>query len=263
MAGLKTIFRSITRLDAARPLQMWYRRNFVLPRTHKRYASMTTAEVFAEIYAKKEWNEDIRDEGFDSGLGSGSAFASRYCDLINDFIETHKIQSVVDLGCGDFRVGRQIARPGILYTGVDLVSDLIEYNQKTFGADHIRFQSGDLTSGPLPDGELCLIRQVLQHLSNQEILTAIERCEKYPYVIVTEHIPKGGKIKPNVDKPHGPDIRLYWNSGVFLEQPPFLRRTTTLLDVPHDRWSVLRTSLVERSASIPELRANPASARIR
>ena len=72
---------------------------------------MTTAEVFAEIYAKKEWNEDIRDEGFDSGLGSGSAFASRYCDLINDFIETHKIQSVVDLGCGTFASdGKSLAR---------------------------------------------------------------------------------------------------------------------------------------------------------
>ena len=163
------------------------------------------------------------------------------------FVQKHQIKRVVDLGCGDFRVGRQIARPEISYVGVDVVPDLVRHNQKTFGANAIRFQLGDLTAGELPDGDLCLVRQVLQHLSNKEIVTAIERCEKYRYLIVTEHIPTSGKVKPNRDKPHGPDIRLYWNSGVFLDKPPFSRSTTKLLEVPVDKWSVLRTSLIEHS----------------
>ncbi len=131
--------------------------------------------------------------------------------------------------------------------GVDVVPDLITHNQKTFGANAISFQLGDLTAGELPDGDLCLIRQVLQHLSNKEIATAIERCEKYRYLIVTEHIPTGQKVKPNRDKPHGPDIRLFWNSGVFLDKPPFSRNSAILFEAPVDKWSVLRTSLIDHS----------------
>jgi 2-polyprenyl-3-methyl-5-hydroxy-6-metoxy-1,4-benzoquinol methylase len=247
-ALLKSLLAPVTNLEAIRPLQMWYRRNYVLKRTHRRYANMNVADVFSEIYAKKEWSEDPETNEFSSGSGSGVEYTRRYCECISDFIASNRTKAVVDLGCGDFRVGRQIARPEISYTGVDLVPNLIEHNQKMFGTSHIRFQVGDLTNGELPDGDLCLIRQVLQHLSNHEIVTALEKCEKYRYVIITEHIPNGRKVKPNHDKPHGPDIRLYWNSGVFLEEPPFSQRTTTLLDVPVDRWSVLRTSLIEHPA---------------
>jgi hypothetical protein len=254
MELFRTFLRPITRLDALRPLQLWYRRNYVLRRTHQRYANMNVAEVFTEVYARREWGGESPSEGFNSGSGSETAYTTRYCNLVGDFIRKNHIRTVVDLGCGDFRVGQQIARRGIFYTGVDVVPDLVARNQKTFGCDHIGFQLGDLTHGVLPDGCLCLIRQVLQHLSNQEILTALSRCEKYRFLIVTEHIPADPKVKANRDKPHGPDIRLYWNSGVFLEQPPFSRKTVTLLEVPVDRWSVLRTSLIEHPAAVSGLR---------
>jgi SAM-dependent methyltransferase len=257
-ALLKTLLAPIAGLDVMRPVQMWYWRNYILPRTHRRYANMNAAEVFSEIYARKEWSQHTQSDKFNSGSGSDAAHTSRYCELVNDFVEKHQIKRVVDLGCGDFRVGRQIARPEISYAGVDLVPDLIEHNQQMFGASHIRFQLGDVTNGELPDGDLCLIRQVLQHLSNKEIVTALERCEKYRYMIVTEHIPTGRKVKPNRDKPHGPDIRLYWNSGVILEALPFSRKTVTLLDVAVDRWSILRTSLIEHPASVSPLRSGSA-----
>jgi 2-polyprenyl-3-methyl-5-hydroxy-6-metoxy-1,4-benzoquinol methylase len=246
-ALLKTLLAPIAGLDAMRPLQMWYRRNYILRRTHRRYANMNATEVFSEIYARKEWGEHTDSDKFNSGSGSDAAHTSQYCELVNDFVDKHRINTVVDLGCGDFRVGRQIARPGISYVGVDVVPDLVKHNQKTFGSNATRFQLGDLTAGESPDGDLCLVRQVLQHLSNEEIVMAIEKCEKYRYLIVTEHIPTGRKVKPNRDKPHGPDIRLYWNSGVFLDQPPFSRRTTILLEAPVDKWSALRTSLIEHS----------------
>jgi 2-polyprenyl-3-methyl-5-hydroxy-6-metoxy-1,4-benzoquinol methylase len=246
MSLLKQLLRPITELEAVRPLRMLYIRRCVLPRTHKRYSNMDAADVFSEIYAQKQWGDE-QDDNFNSGTGSSAAYTSRYCELIDCFIQNHKVQTVVDLGCGDFRVASRIARPAISYVGVDVVQDLIAHNEKTFGADHIGFQCVDVTTGVLPDGDLCLIRQVLQHLSNKEILMVLEKCAKYPYVIVTEHLPNDRKAKPNLDKPHGPDIRLYSNSGVFLEQPPFFQRTVTLMDVPADKWSVLRTTLIEHS----------------
>lgn len=239
---LKKLLRPIAELEAVRPLRMLYFRH----RIHKRYSNMDAAEVFSEIYAQKQWGGG-KDENFTSGTGSRDAYTGRYCELINAFIQKHKVQTVVDLGCGDFRVGRRIAKPEISYIGVDVVQDLIAYNERTFGADQIGFQCADLTSGVLPDGDLGLLRQVLQHLSNKEILVALEKCAKYRYVIVTEHLPNGRKIKPNLDKPHGPGIRLYWNSGVFIDQPPFSQKTEMLLEVPADKWSILRTSLIEHS----------------
>jgi|HubBroStandDraft_4_1064222.scaffolds.fasta_scaffold35312_4 SAM-dependent methyltransferase len=246
MTLLKQLLRLITRLEAMRPLRMLYTRRSVLPRIHKRYSNMDAADVFSEIYAQKQWDNE-KDEKFNSGTGSSAAYMSHYCELINSFIQKHHVQTVVDLGCGDFRVGARISRPEMSYVGVDVVQDLVAHNEKTFGADHIRFQCVDIMSGALPDGDLCLIRQVLQHLSNREILLVLEMCVKYRYVIITEHLPNGRRTKPNLDKPHGPDIRLCWNSGVFLDQPPFFQRTATLLDAPVDKWSVLRTSLIEHT----------------
>lgn len=246
MNGLEKLLRLIAGLDIFRPLRMLYIRRRVLPALHDRYADLDASEVFSDIYAKKAWGSE-KGEHFTSGTGSGGLYTSRYCDVVNSFIVERGVRAVVDIGCGDFRVGSRIARPEISYTGVDVVQDLIAHNEKAFGAHHIRFRCGDLTRGVLPDAELCLIRQVLQHLSNQEILLALDRCKKYRYVIITEHLPNGRRIKSNVDKPHGPDIRLYSNSGVFLDQPPFSQKTTALLDVPVDKWSVLRTSLIEHS----------------
>jgi len=117
---------------------------------------MDAADVFSEIYAQNQWGGGKKDN-FTSGKGSRDVYTDRYCELINSFVQQHKVQTVVDLGCGDFRVGRRIARPEISYIGVDVVQDLIAYNERTFGADHIGFQCVDITSGVLPDGDLCLI----------------------------------------------------------------------------------------------------------
>ena len=99
---------------------------------------------------------------------------------------------------------------------------------------------------PLPDGDVCFVRQVLQHLSNDQILKILPKLAAYKYVFVTEHIPTRTKsYTPNVDNPHGPDVRLYWNSGVFLEQPPFSVPVSKMREI----LSVRGTSFVERRRS--------------
>jgi hypothetical protein len=94
-----------------------------------------------------------------------------------------------------------------------------------------------------PDGDLCLIRQVLQHLSNSEIEQVLNNVKKYPYVIITEHVPVFPE-QANLDKPHGPDIRIYQRSGVFPDEPPFSLKLEKLLDVPIGHDEVIRTVLV-------------------
>jgi hypothetical protein len=100
-------------------------------------------------------------------------------------------------------------------------------------------------SDELPEADLCLVRQVLQHLSNAEILHIVPKLSKYRYAIVTEHVYVGRGLRPNVDKPHGPGTRIPRRSGVFLECPPFRSNTTTLLEIPIRKDEVLRACLID------------------
>jgi SAM-dependent methyltransferase len=230
---------------------MWYARKVVLPAVQERYAQLSSGEAFSAIYAQRVWGVG-NDETFFSGPGSRDPFISRYCNAVSSFIGERGVHSVVDLGCGDFAVGRRIAGPGIRYVGIDVVESLIEHNAAVYGTDSISFRTCDITAdGDLPDGDLCLIRQVLQHLSNQEILNVLDKVSKYPFLIITEHIPSNPECTPNVDMVHGPQDRVYLGSGVFVDEPPFSKRATTLLEVPIDKHSLLRTSLVEQAQSRP------------
>jgi SAM-dependent methyltransferase len=128
----------------------------------------------------------------------------------------------VDLGCGDFRVGRQLLPLCSSYIGIDIVKPLVRSNQEKHGSSTIQFEHLDIVNDELPDGDVCFVRQVLQHLSNDQIVQIIQKLKKYKWVFITEHYPSdNNKIKPNLDKAHGGDIRLYNNSAVYLAEPPF------------------------------------------
>ena len=66
--------------------------------------------VFSDIYEKSLWGES--KEKFCSGMGSSEVNSNEYVAWVNQFITDKKIQSVVDLGCGDFQVGRRLELPG-------------------------------------------------------------------------------------------------------------------------------------------------------
>jgi hypothetical protein len=174
---------------------------------------------------------------------------------VNAFIDAYSLESCVDLGCGDYRVGSGLRIPR--YHGVDVVQTLIDRNQADYGSETVSFQCLNVIEDRPPMADLALIRQVLQHLSNPEISRALKNCEQYRYVLVTEHVPLGPHVNHNIDKPHGPDTRLLWNSGVFLDRPPFSCAVQTVHEVVVDRFSVLRTTLL--GASTP-LRSVPLTA---
>jgi len=194
--------------------------------------------VFTEIYAQNLWGERKphadAEYPFYSGPGSEEVAAHPYADCVNKFIDSHGVRAVVDLGCGDFRVGSRIARPSLSYIGVDIVEPLIQANQTRFANDHIQFRCLDIIADQLPQGDLCLVREVLQHLSNAQIAAIVAKLKAFKWVIVTECQPGPlGSFKPNRDKPHGIENRALWNSGVVLSAPPFnLPDVTLLLDVP-------------------------------
>jgi len=212
-----------------------------ISRYHRTFSPLTIEEVFSKTYAENIWGGKAGE--FYSGRGSGDRFTDRYCELIRNFIINHNLRTVVDIGCGDFRVGQKICSSSISYVGIDIVSSLVDHLNRTFGSETTVFRSINVVEQTPPDGDLCLIREVLQHLSNREVEQLLGNVRKYPYVIVTEHVPVF-PVKYNLDKPHGPDIRLSTQSGVFLDQPPFSLQTETLLEVPVGSNDLIRTVLI-------------------
>lgn len=180
------------------------------------------AEIFNEIYEHNRWGGG--PGAFHSGSGSTPQHAERYGSVIRSFIREHHVQHVVDLGCGDFRIGAQLAATGVRYTGVDVVPALIETNRRLYGSERVHFECLNIIEDPLPAGQLCLIRQVLQHLSNAQIARVLSNVARYPFVIVTEHYPAPGALRgKNFDKACGEDVRIYDGSAVYLDAPPFSR----------------------------------------
>jgi len=209
-------------------------------------------KAFSEIYRRKLWGEGKDESPFYSGPGSDPEVSEPYVEAVIRFIEANGITSMVDVGCGDFRVGSRLVRPGLSYHGVDVVEDLIRFNSDKFSSPHIQFSCKDVTADELPAGDLCLIRQVLQHLSNEQVERVLKRSEQYPYVIVTEHLPGPAKPwTPNIDIHHGDQTRVDRDSGLLLDRPPFNRAVERVLcEVPLPDQTVLRSVLIaNRGAS--------------
>ena len=198
----------------------------LLARLNKyQYKNLSTQKIFERIYEKGVWgkSKDLT-EPFYSGSGShDDVIVMTYVKVVKEFLsELDKKPNVVDLGCGDFFVGSKVRNLCDNYIACDIVPKLIEFNKIKFSALNIDFRVLDLTKDELPSADIVFIRQVLQHLSNEQILNALPQlCSKYKYIVLTEHLPNTINFQHNIDKPSGPDIRAGIKSGIVLTSFPF------------------------------------------
>lgn len=231
------------------PVMAAYHRGYLRVRRW-RNRGRPAREVFTRVYADNQWGGEEGE--FCSGQGSDERFAAPYVALVAPFLrakagELGRRVVVVDLGCGDFRVGGRLVGDHVSYIGVDVVPALVDRNARAFGGEHVDFRCLDIVDDPLPEGDVCLLRQVLQHLSNAQILAVLDKLSQYDHVFVTEHQPAEPEgFTPNLDKPHGADVRWIDQSSLYLELPPFnVAKLEEVVAVPHDDWGVLRTFRID------------------
>ena len=179
-----------------------------------------TKAVMEQIYEKHLWGGSEMD--FYSGEGSHDPIlVEPYIEVITDFLKHFESPiSVCDFGCGDFNIGKQLVTFSKSYVAVDIVPSLIERNKKLFSNDNLSFDCLDISKDELPQGDCAIIRQVLQHLANDEVREILKKLTKFQYVIITEHLPVGDFI-PNKDKISGQGIRLKQYSGIDVLAAPF------------------------------------------
>lgn len=179
-----------------------------------------TKDAMQQIYDQNLWGNN--NSNFYSGEGSHDPeIVTPYLEIVQDFLRSFKKPiTVLDLGCGDFNIGKQLVKFTKNYIGVDIVTNLITYNKENFLAENLEFLCLDIAKDFLPKADCVIIRQVLQHVSNAEIEQILLKLYDYKYIILTEHIPKGN-FEPNKEIISGQGIRLKKQSGVDILKAPF------------------------------------------
>jgi SAM-dependent methyltransferase len=133
--------------------------------------------VFNWYYSSKIW-------GGGSGSGSTPEVTAPYRDFLTDFMKQHAIKSVVDLGCGDWQFSHLIDWTGIDYTGVDVSSVVLRNNSK-FAKPGVRFIEMNGVTGDIPNADLLIMKDVAQHLTNDDIRRFIPNLSKFKYALIT------------------------------------------------------------------------------
>ncbi len=207
-----------------------------------------TKKAMQQVYQERLWGSGASE--FYSGEGSHlPEIVEPYVKTVIDFLsQFNKNISICDLGCGDFNIGKELVSYTRKYIAVDIVPELILRNQNLFQIPNLEFQCLDIAKDDLPIADCAIIRQVLQHLSNAEVLQITRKLKLYKYIIVTEHLPSDEFIS-NVDIISGQGTRLKKKSGIQLLQPPFnlkIVEEKELLKVT-DQHGVIVTNLYKLS----------------
>lgn len=199
---------------------------------------MLNSEIFNKIYNEGIWGKKENGESTSGGGSHINEIIQPYISKVSKFLLDIKPSIVVDLGCGDFNIGKNFVNLCEKYLACDVSSKILNRNKENFSQlKNVDFNLLDLTSDNLPKGDVCFVRQVLQHLSNNDIKKFVDKLnteKPYKYLVLTEHIPMSNNFKPNVDKNSGAHTRLLFNSGVVLHSKPFnldVLETADLLEV--------------------------------
>jgi hypothetical protein len=149
-------------------------------------------DIFTTIYETCAWGDNRHDKyKGTSGGGSDVAFnIDSYIPCLKNFIQIHAIQSVVDLGCGDFRCGSILYDViDVKYHGYDAYSKVIEHNRETHSADKYTFTHMDIYNQKedIVGGDLCILKDILQHWTLEEIYVFMDyltTCKKFKYILI-------------------------------------------------------------------------------
>jgi glycosyltransferase involved in cell wall biosynthesis len=182
----------------------WVARNASAPRS----LCGALMNVFEEIYQKNVWGNSESHSGHGSSASATRFLRTALSQLLSDL----GIKSMLDVPCGDFNWMRLLDLR-IDYFGADIVPQLIEANQRKYSRPGRAFGLLDVVKDPLPKADLVFSRDLLVHLSERDIRSALENIfdSGATYLVATTFTSRD----KNVDIPTGP-----WRP-LNLQRPPF------------------------------------------
>ncbi len=188
-------------------------------------------EVFSEVYDNLIWG--VAEDGDpSSGWGSHYKYAQPYIEFLQRFLEENSIKKVLDLGCGAWEICRHLDWTGIEYIGIDVCPKMIALNQHKFGSSEIQFLVGDILTVELPDADLVICKDVLQHLKNKDVELFLSRTKKYKHSLLTNDIATSKKNDVRIHKKNRQNPRRGATRPLDLTLPPFNVEGTKVLTYP-------------------------------
>lgn len=192
------------------------------------FSGKSNAEIFTTIYRNYLWGR--KKGSFDYYSGDGShhpKVVDDYINVVSKFLgNLYPLPVVIDIGCGDFSIGSHLSKFAKVYIACDVVPEVIAANQNRYRFSNVVFKVLDATTQKIPQGDVVILRQVLQHLSNSDIANILKRIQgNFKYLIFTDHQSSEKNWIPNLDKLTGPNIRADMGSGLDLTLDPFNMET--------------------------------------
>ena len=132
-------------------------------------------EIFTEIYKKKYWGGNGSPA---SGTGSTSTAATTYRNTVKELISRKNVKKVLDLGHGDWEIWSDYQFEGVEYVGIDVANSLSEVLAKKFKQENLTFRFGDAITDNLPVADLCITKDVLQHLPLGDVIKILEKIQR-------------------------------------------------------------------------------------
>ena len=148
--------------------------------------------VFTNAYENKIWGDNGNPEyNGSSGIGSDINYNKyNYVPFLKQFIVENNIKNITDLGCGDFRCGQLIYHDlDISYTGYDVYNKIIDHNSTHYSTPKYSFIHLDFCNNKesIINGELCILKDVIQHWSLKNIYTFLDyliQYKKFKYILI-------------------------------------------------------------------------------
>ena len=204
---------------------------------------LSAEAAFTRIYTLNGWGQGTMGEST-SGPGSLVCYAKPYMEFLQRFLEENRIQSVVDIGCGDWEFSQHIDWNGIRYLGLDVVKQVIERNIQRFEKpETCTFVCADVTAIDLPKADLLLCKDVIHHLKNEDIFALQNQLSKYKYCLITHDI-----INPFLNLKINKDIKQRGECRIIdLTLPPFNLKGKKVLAYIADRGHMKEVLLIDNS----------------
>lgn len=163
-------------------------------------------QTFTNYYNSGKWGVDENGKGI-SGSGSIVENAAPYMSFLENFVKANEIKTIIDIGCGDWLFSRHINWNNANYLGIDVVKRVIEKNNQQFANSKVSFIHGDSNSFVLPNSDLLICKDDLQHLPHAEVFKFLKQIHKFKHCLITNDVDAHSLSSNNYDIAPGDDYR--------------------------------------------------------
>ncbi|MBL9162283.1 MAG: class I SAM-dependent methyltransferase [Planctomycetaceae bacterium] len=189
--------------------------------------------VFSRIYRDHAWGGVSR-----SGPGSDLQHLETYLAILQACLRRPDVNRVVDIGCGDWAASSAIDWSGVEYLGIEVVPELVQQLTTTYGSRQVAFQCADALEAKDLAADLCVVKEVLQHWSNDSVHRFLSTLKNYKFALITndQHCQVWGENETCCTLLEQADLNADIEDGAYrpldICKPPFNVSAVTLATYP-------------------------------